>query len=587
MRSRDFERLATAQKSASENNRVVDPNMIPKRTAGTTSPPRSEGKLFRKEFTLTASSSDGGSSTNSSPNSHDERVASISGYRASTLTARVRASQPYSSSTRRRRQTDVSILRGAALVRENLVSKLAEADTKMEIPSQKGSFDSDEWSDPWDEKRQEGWNASTDEQQLVRQTVFEESSGLDDSFSSPPSLNEEIHWASMALVPRDEEAFYNPQAYGSDRVPDSSFGNLNYRNTMHHLPALFDSSDSSEATLSTIRQKETNCLDSMFDHRDAPSAPRQHSPGSPTTSEDDTHMSTMGRGRSIRMKVVKYNVLSLHDNGDDTTFDGSYESVFEDLSIVPDPIETRPTNPTLDTPAHKIVKYEPTPSLQSPLSKHYEMVQQDDGFHHAQQAGYLWQSLVGHHVRFPKHWFEGLRAPPMGSDSPWRYVARLAVRGNPILNKLVRTRSSPGRLLLHFIVRDLLTGMAVFDLAIGCFHPNAKAVRTMKRPDPKDEKCRHVWMSIRKVTGAVTLLDNVLCRGKTLDEVAKGSPLGDNRRDVTNLNMRSVFGEEPPIRTICIQESELYQKLASASELTPSIAKAPALLLLQEFLVLP
>jgi hypothetical protein len=456
----------------------------------------------------------------------------------------------------------------------------------MEIPLQKGSFDSDEWSDPWDEKRQEGWNASIEEQELVRQTVFEESSGLDDSFASPPYLNEEIHWASMALVPKDEEAFY-PHAYDADYFPDSLSGNMNYRNTMHHLPALFDSTDSSEATLSIIKQKETNCLNSLFDHRDAPSAPRQASPGSPSTSEDGTHMTTMGRGRSIRMKVVTYNVQSLHDNGDDTTHDDSFESVFEDLSIEPDPIETRLSYPILDAPVHKIAKYDPTPSLKSPLSKNYEMVQLDDGFVHAQEAGYLWQSLVGHHVRFPKHWFEGLRAPPMGSDSPWRYVARLAVRANPILNRLVRTRASPGRLLLHFIVRDLLTGMAVFDLAIGCFHPNAKSVRTMKRPDPKDEKCRHVWMSIRKVTGAVSLLDNILCRGKTLDDVARGSPLGDNRRDVTNLNVRSVFGEEPPIRTICIQESELYQKLASASELTPSIAKAPALLLLQEFLILP
>ena len=297
----------------------------------------------------------------------------------------------------------------------------------------------------------------------------------------------------------------------------------------------------------------------------------------------------MGRGSSLRLKIVTYNVQSLQDIGDDATNDGSYESVFEDLSLAPvrGPIEARTSTDSFDALAPKLKNYEAIPSLQSPLSKHYELAQQDDGFRHAQDAGYLWQSLVGHHVRFPKHWFEGLRAPPMGTDSPWRYVARLAVHNNAILNRLVRTRASPGRLLLHFIVRDLLTGMVVFDLAIGCFHPNAKAVRTMKRPEPKDEKCRHVWMSIRKVTGAVSLLDSMLCRGKTLDEIARGSPLGNSRRDITNLNVRSIFGESPPIQTICIQEAELYQRMTSASEVTPSIATAPALLLLQEFMNVP
>ena len=173
----------------------------------------------------------------------------------------------------------------------------------------------------------------------------------------------------------------------------------------------------------------------------------------------------------------------------------------------------------------------------------------------------------------------------MGSDSPWRYVARLAVHNNRLLNSLVKTRTAPGRLLLHFLVRDLMTGMAVFDLAIGCFHPNAKGIRTTKRPDQKDDKCRHVWMAIRKVTGAVSILDHILCGGRSIDNVARGSPLGNNRRDVNNMNMRAVFGDLPPFQTICIQESELYQVLALATDEDPRLAKAPALLLLKEFLV--
>ena len=225
-------------------------------------------------------------------------------------------------------------------------------------------------------------------------------------------------------------------------------------------------------------------------------------------------------------------------------------------------------------------------SMPSPLSKQYERLQRDAAYRHAENAGYLWLSLVGHHVHFPAHWFQGLRAPPMGADAPWQYLAKHSVHDNPIFTRMVRNRSAPGRLLLHFIVRDLVTGMTIFDLAIGCFHPNARGVRTMKRPEPKDENSRHVWMAIRKVTGAVSLMDGMLCRGRKLEDVAKDSPLGDSRRSVTNLNMRAVFGEEPPVHTICIQESELYERLQSVAALDPSSARAPTLLILQEFLVL-
>jgi hypothetical protein len=131
-----------------------------------------------------------------------------------------------------------------------------------------------------------------------------------------------------------------------------------------------------------------------------------------------------------------------------------------------------------------------------------------------------------------------------------------------------------------------MTGVPVFDLALGCFHPNARGVRKTTRPDPKDENCRHVWMAIRKFTGAVSLMDGVLCAGRKLDETARESPLGDSRRDVTNVNMRAVFGEQPPVHTICMQESELYERLTLGVQSNPNAAKAPSLLILKEFLVL-
>jgi len=264
--------------------------------------------------------------------------------------------------------------------------------------------------------------------------------------------------------------------------------------------------------------------------------------------------------------------------GDDTTYDGSYESNAEEIHrIIPD---------GQNDSKHEEEEADNSHSLSSPLSKQFDRLQRDPAYLHAQEAGYLWQSLAGQHVRFPRPWFEGARGPPMGTDALWQYIARHSVHKSPVFTHLVRNRAAPGRLLIHLIVRDLMTGMAVFDLAIGIFHPNARGVRTMKRPEPKDEESRHVWMAIRKISGSVSLMDAMLCRGKRLEEVAKESPFGKERRSVTNLNMRAVFGDQPPVHTICIQESELYEKLSLAAELDPSSANAPALLILKEFLVL-
>ena len=474
---------------------------------------------------LTPSSSDG-SSTASSPSRYAERTAAPSGYTSSTLRTQFTTHSP-SSSSRRRARGDDSILRGAALVRENLISRTIKTDSNVGISSRKSSFDSDGWSDPWTREHQEAMNSAQEEFST---------SVKGDEFLSQPSLDGEIHWASMALLHRDN-------------------AKVDKRST---------------------QQRATQRVASPFglaDFSECPPPPPRHAPpGSPTPSQDGTHVTTMGRDGSLSLKIVTYHVQPIHEIGDDTTYDGtydgSYDTTFEELSV-----------PEKTKDAH-------IRSLSSPLSKQCELMQRDPAFRHAQDAGYLWQSLVGHHVRFPTHWFEGLRAPPMGADAPWQYLAKHSVQNNPIFNHMVATRAAPGRLLLHFIVRDLMTGMTIFDLAIGCFHPNARGVRSMKRPEPKDENSRHVWMAIRKVTGAVSLMDGMLCRGRKLEDVAKDSPLGDSRRSVTNLNMRAVFGEEPPVHTICIQESELYERLQSVAALDPSSARAPTLLILQEFLVL-
>lgn len=536
------------------------------RSISTTTPPRRSGVFSRGETTpkLTPSSSSG-SSTSSSPLRGD----SPSGYTGSTLTTRFTAPHAATASpSRRRTREDASILRGAALVRKNLIlpttctskeqtkttisgnfpmspavagTTATTAAANMQKPRQIEESE-DEWSDPW-----------------TQQEVFNQENGEEFSmsykgsvFSSQPSIDEQIHWASMALVPRNDD-------------------DLGHKKVV--MP----------------QQKQMRCVSPLnwaeFSDSEIPPPP-QHAPpprrpASPTPSSDGdgTHITSMGRGRNLRLKIHTYHVQRSDELGDDTTYEGScFDNLpeKETFQIIPQDQNDSP-----------VAQPKVLPNLPSPLTKQFDRLQRDPAYLHAQNAGYLWQSLAGQHVRFPPHWFgPDLRGPPMGTDAPWQYIARHAVHKNPVFNRLVSSRSAAGRLLVHLIVRDLMTGMAVFDLAIGIFHPNARGIRATSRPEPKEEQSRHVWMAIRKMAGGVSLMDAMLCRGQRLDQVAKESPFGKDRRSVTNLNMRAVFGGEPPVHTICIQESELYERLSSAAESDLQSAKAPALLILQEFLVL-
>lgn len=575
--------------------------MIALRTSETGTPPRTKGKLSRMDLIPKLTPSSDGSSTTSSPARHDGSPAVASRSAGRNLGAFTKQ-HSYFSSSRRRRLEDVSILRGAALVRQNIISRLSHSNSKADPPTPKQPIDSDDWSDPWDVKREESKYAAVEQRQC------ENYSDMADVFSSKHSFDDKGHWASMALGRRDDDEFdqCNSQQHTSRQLTPIFDENATHKTTpppsrhpqplRHPLPCLFDDSDSNTSPTPLRPQQAVHRIPCLFDDNDtseSPSPPRHPPPQSSSQSEDGTHVTTMGRGKSLRLKIVTYNVQPLNEIGDDTTYDGtydgSYDSMFEDLQFVPEQHKTLANVANMNLRSlskAKVSEEAPIPSLPSPLSKEYLMIQHDPAFRHAQDAGYLWQSLVGYHVRFPKHWFGTLRAPPMGADAPWQYLTRHSINNNRVLNQLVRSRASAGRLLLHFIVRDLMTGVPVFDLALGCFHPNARGVRKTTRPDPKDENCRHVWMAIRKFTGAVSLMDGVLCAGRKLDETARESPLGDSRRDVTNVNMRAVFGEQPPVHTICMQESELYERLTLGVQSNPNAAKAPSLLILKEFLVL-
>lgn len=150
---------------------------------------------------------------------------------------------------------------------------------------------------------------------------------------------------------------------------------------------------------------------------------------------------------------------------------------------------------------------EPFSRMISPSSYIYGDLYNDEGFRHAVSAGNLWQSLCSQHVRFPALWWDGSdqpnRGPTMGTTQklPWTYLGRHRVQGDRKLNSLIGNRGSSGRLLLHLIVRDVITGDTIEDITCGCYHPNARGVRTTPNASPQLEACRDIWIAHRRHRG--------------------------------------------------------------------------------------
>jgi hypothetical protein len=183
-------------------------------------------------------------------------------------------------------------------------------------------------------------------------------------------------------------------------------------------------------------------------------------------------------------------------------------------------------------------------AVPSPLSYEYIMLLQDPAYRHAQKAGFLWQSIMGQHIRFPSSWWNGARAPPMGVSDvetcKWSYFAHHTIRSHPVLNQLHPGRSSPGKLLLHVLVQDSVTRQTVQDIAIGCFHPNARGVRQSSRAASSLEDSRDLWLAARKRNkGGVATMDRLLSRYSQWGESGyTKSPMGPQVR-VSNNNVRA------------------------------------------------
>ena len=223
----------------------------------------------------------------------------------------------------------------------------------------------------------------------------------------------------------------------------------------------------------------------------------------------------------------------------------------------------------------------------SPLAPQYDDICRDFAFRHAQGAGLLWQSLAGQHVRFPARWWNGSRTPPMGvaDQRMWSYLPHHVLSNKPFLQRLVKHRGAAGRLLLHIIVRDLITLQPVQDIVIGCFHPNARGIRPSENANPKMEGSRTLWLAIRRRTEDISVVESVLSLPQISDGLVKAfpaltSPVGD-KHAVNNQNMRAIFGEQPPYQTLFVLESEVYELL---SEYVVQGGLPPALVLLESYL---
>jgi len=215
----------------------------------------------------------------------------------------------------------------------------------------------------------------------------------------------------------------------------------------------------------------------------------------------------------------------------------------------------------------------------------------DKAYQHAVRAGLLWQTLVGHFVRFPSHWYDGERTPSMGCDNThklaarWQYVYESLIKSS-FLSSLIPTTDSPGRILLHIVVQDLMTMTPNQDIAIGCFHPQARGVVMGDALRDTKKNRRFVWMAVRKrhQEGSVSLIDPILIPGDDIDVKGTESPLG-SKRAVNNANIRGIFGEEPPLETVFILESDLFKLLQSAGNLPSVKSMSSAHLLLHAFIL--
>jgi len=250
----------------------------------------------------------------------------------------------------------------------------------------------------------------------------------------------------------------------------------------------------------------------------------------------------------------------------------------------------------------------PYQNMIAPSSYLYDELLKDPGYRHALNAGTLWQSLCSQHVHFPSLWYDGEEPsrPPMGcprrrtpTTSPqsrhqphakWLYFGRHRVQGDFKLNSLIGNRGSSGRLLLHLMVVDG-DGDVMADIAIGCFHPNARGVRVLLQHDPDLEDCRDVWLGYRSRTSDSKSSSRLQVMLKHFN---KGrihpTPLGPVKEDsdvntIDNDNLRAVFGKSPPLFTRIVQEQELQDVFYTYHQMNHGRTCPASIVLMRQYLL--
>mmetsp|Transcript_14079 Transcript_14079/g.19778 ORF Transcript_14079/g.19778 Transcript_14079/m.19778 type:complete len:774 (+) Transcript_14079:97-2418(+) len=186
-------------------------------------------------------------------------------------------------------------------------------------------------------------------------------------------------------------------------------------------------------------------------------------------------------------------------------------------------------------------------------------------YQNQKRTGVLWSHLVRQQAQLAGDWYDnsGFRAEgPKAfaalskqknpSNLPWRYTRHDRFYSNSILEGFVPDRSSPGRILLHIVVRDE-RGKYVEDLAVGCYHPYAYDLNQVMRED-----CRVLWTAVRKKIDSWSKIDTLL-------DSAQYTPL-ENGMEMKSSDIRAVYGELPPVETVFTSETDFAIQLTDYFE---------------------
>jgi len=487
---------------------------------------------------------------------------------------RIFCSPPTSPSPKKSNRSDANVLRGAEIIRNQIRKQLGDEDasndkhTRGEVTyDMAGSYSSDDdFSDPWATHNRVGSHRSSDAPGTKKSSKSSVSSktrdgdstlikvevnslGGDSSTASFPTRGDASEWADIAMEDAKGRRVAPPSP-PKDGTPVTQMGrkkNLNVKKATYLVEPL-EYYDDDEASSQDFTDD-----DYYMDEMDL-------SPSSYLPSKFKPELRKSFHTRSMTQMPRKMEPMIVEETEEEQEQRQGPPPNSEEVIV---PIET-PTD------------------IPSPMSVEYKMLLKDPAYIHAQKAGCLWQSIVGQHIRFPSQWWNGARSPPMGSttgNQKWQYFGRHKIRSNPILKRVVPNRAAPGRLLLHIIVQDLMTWKAVQDIAIGCFHPNARGIRKSKAANPQDEGFREIWVGVRNRGEAGSVVDPLLSRRQSWDESTDRGPLGPKQR-VTNHNVRGVFGEKAPLETVFVPESKLYEILSCVEFKKDA---CPSMVLLEEF----